>query len=81
MVNHPTQSLYLGCFPMGATTLINIAVQTVYENYNFGGRPFLYTLWGLWWSDCFISWLCVFGLLHIMYVWWFSSQYNTLIFG
>lgn len=67
-INHPVQSLYLGCFPMGATTLINIAVQTVYEDYNFGGRSLLYTIWGLWWLDCFISWLCVFGLMHTMYV-------------
>lgn len=68
MINHPVQSLYLGTFPMAATTLINVAVQTIYIDHNFGGRRFLYAIWGLWWLDCFISCLCVFGLVHIMYV-------------
>lgn len=29
MLRHPIQSLYLGCYPMGATTLINIAVGLI----------------------------------------------------
>ena len=37
MLHHPTQSLFLGTYPMGATTLINIAVGLIYEG-GFGGQ-------------------------------------------
>ena len=29
MLSHPTQSLFIGCFPMGATTLINGALVSL----------------------------------------------------
>jgi tellurite resistance protein TehA-like permease len=66
MVRHPVQSLYLGTFPMGGITLINVGTTVLYGYYNFGGRAFLYTLWGLWWVDVAISALCCWGLIHVM---------------
>ncbi len=65
MLRHPTQSLYLGTYPMGAATLISVAVGLIYEG-GFGGRAFLYTLWALWWLDVALSLLCTFVIVHIM---------------
>lgn len=31
MMRHPVQSLYLGCFPMAGTTLINVSVTGEWE--------------------------------------------------
>ena len=30
MIRHPAQSLFIGCFPMGAATLINSALVSHY---------------------------------------------------
>lgn len=68
MLRHPIQSLYLGTFPMGATTLFTISITVLYGNYNFGGRPFVYLIWALWWLDVAITILCCWGTLHIMLV-------------
>ncbi|KDQ57617.1 hypothetical protein JAAARDRAFT_130281, partial [Jaapia argillacea MUCL 33604] len=66
MLSHPVQSLYLGTFPMGATTLINVAVSLIYQGDGFGGQGFLYLLWGFWWIDVVLSFLCAWGLVHVM---------------
>ncbi|KAF9268862.1 hypothetical protein L218DRAFT_994679 [Marasmius fiardii PR-910] len=66
MISHPVQSLYLGTFPMGATTLLNICVTLINGRYDVGGKPFLYTIWALWWLDVAISIICCWGMLHIM---------------
>lgn len=66
MIRHPVQSLYLGCYPMGATTLINIAVGLIYQEHGFGGKPFLYFLWATWWLVVALSFLSAFALVHIM---------------
>jgi tellurite resistance protein TehA-like permease len=68
MIHHPIQSLYLGTFPMGATTLINVAVSVIYEEYGFGGTGFLYAMWSLWWLDVAISIVCCWVMVHIMSV-------------
>ncbi|KAJ3525696.1 hypothetical protein NM688_g8366 [Phlebia brevispora] len=62
MIRHPVQSLYIGCYPMGAATLINIGVGLIYEEYSFGGRGFLYFLWACWWVDVILSFICAFAL-------------------
>jgi tellurite resistance protein TehA-like permease len=66
MIFHPVQSLYLGCVPMGATTLISVGVSIFYTDFAFGGTAFLYLLWAFWWLDVAVSALCVFLLVHIM---------------
>lgn len=68
MLRHPVQSLYLGTFPMGATTLFTVSINVIYDTYNFGGRPFVYAIWAFWWLDVAISILCCWGIVHIMSV-------------
>ncbi|KAF8584835.1 hypothetical protein K439DRAFT_1646832 [Ramaria rubella] len=66
ILNHPVQSLYLGCFPMGATTLITAALVVVSEYWKFGGTPFVYVLWSFWWLDAILSFLCCYGIVYVM---------------
>jgi tellurite resistance protein TehA-like permease len=66
MLRHPVQSLYLGTFPMGLLTLIGTATTVLHGQYDFGGRRFLYTLWGFWWVDIALSALCCWGILYLM---------------
>ena len=66
MVRHPVQSLYLGCFPMGISTLLNVSVSLLYKEYGFGETTFLYTIWGFWWLNVAISILCCWGMVHVM---------------
>jgi len=66
MLRHPVLSLYAGCFPMGLSTLIAVAVDPIYVVYGFGGRSFLYFLWAVWWADVAMAALCCWGSLHIM---------------
>jgi tellurite resistance protein TehA-like permease len=68
MIRHPVQSLYTGTFPMGATTLLNVAVNLINRDYNVGGKNLLYTLWALWWLDVVISVVCCWGQVHYMSV-------------
>ncbi|KAH9054058.1 voltage-dependent anion channel-domain-containing protein [Lactarius deliciosus] len=55
MLRHPVQGLYVGTFPMGALTLIAVGTTVLHGQYGFGGRAFLYALWGLWWADVALS--------------------------
>lgn len=66
MIRHPVQSLYIGTFPMGATTLINVASSDIFQTYGFGGKPFIYTVWACWWINVAISMACCFGMMHVM---------------
>lgn len=67
MSDHPVQSLYVGAFPMGFSTLISASVLILYEHFGFGGPAFLYALWGLWWLDAAMAFFIFFGQLHVMY--------------
>ncbi|KAG8213805.1 voltage-dependent anion channel [Butyriboletus roseoflavus] len=73
MLRHPVQSLYLGTFPMGATTLLTVSITLIHGSYNFGGRSFVYAIWALWWLDVAVSILCFWGIVHIM----ITCQENT----
>ncbi len=68
MIRHPVQSLYLGCYPMGLTTLITIGVGLIHQDYNFGGKAFIYLLWAIWWFDVALSFAAAIIIVHIMYV-------------
>ncbi|KAI6113240.1 voltage-dependent anion channel [Pisolithus croceorrhizus] len=65
MIHHPVQSLYLGTFPMGAATLLTVAISVFRETFDLG-RPLVYTVWVLWWVDVIILLLCFCGTLHMM---------------
>ncbi|KKA27942.1 hypothetical protein TD95_001214, partial [Thielaviopsis punctulata] len=47
MVMHPVQSLFLGTFPMGLSTIINMMVLSC----SHWGKWLAYTAWGLWWVN------------------------------
>jgi len=66
MLRHPVQSLYLGTYPMGFATIINVGVSLINQEYRFGGTAFLYFLWACWWYDVVLSFLCGYVLVHIM---------------
>ncbi|KAJ7678495.1 voltage-dependent anion channel [Mycena rosella] len=65
MLRHQTQSLFIGAFPMGAATLINIAL-VAHQSYSFAGPGFLYFLWALWWLVSAISLLTAVGMIYVM---------------
>ena len=68
LLRNPTDSMYAGCFPMGATTLINVAVTVINGKLNYGGMSFLYFIWYMWWLDVFVSFVCCWVGVHAMYV-------------
>ncbi|UNI21829.1 Plasma membrane sulfite pump involved in sulfite metabolism [Purpureocillium takamizusanense] len=51
MISHPGQSLFLGCFPMGFATIINMMI--------FCCRPWgdwvVHLAWAFWWIDALLS--------------------------
>ncbi|KOS18377.1 Sulfite efflux pump SSU1 [Escovopsis weberi] len=54
LLAHPTQSLFIGCFPMALSTLLNMAV---FACAHWG--PWLLRLaWSLWWLEAALSLLC-----------------------
>ncbi|CCM05707.1 uncharacterized protein FIBRA_07939 [Fibroporia radiculosa] len=65
MLGHPAQSLFIGTFPMGMTTLINSALA-INQNWGFGGTGFLYTLWGCWWLVSWMSYVVAYGMIYTM---------------
>ncbi|KAH6913834.1 voltage-dependent anion channel-domain-containing protein [Coprinopsis sp. MPI-PUGE-AT-0042] len=53
----------------GAATLLTVAVEVIYGYYGFGGKRFLYTIWGLWWVDVAVSIVCAWlGVHNTMFV-------------
>ncbi|KAG9316480.1 voltage-dependent anion channel [Chiua virens] len=65
MLRHPAQSLFLGAIPMGFATLINVALA-MNQQTGIGGLGLLYFLWGCWWFDSIVSFLCAFGMVYTM---------------
>ncbi|KAM0374197.1 hypothetical protein HYE67_006294 [Fusarium culmorum] len=51
MISHPGQSLFLGCFPMGLATIINMMVFSC----KHWGDWVIYLAWSLWWFDVWVS--------------------------
>ncbi|CRK17724.1 hypothetical protein BN1708_003005 [Verticillium longisporum] len=51
MMVHPAQSLFLGCFPMGFATIINMMIFIC----SHWGDWLVYLAWGFWWFDALIS--------------------------
>ncbi|KAI0477352.1 voltage-dependent anion channel [Xylariaceae sp. FL0804] len=51
MLAHPQQSLFLGCFPMGLATIINMIVLSCRS----WGIWTIYLAWGLWWLDVVLA--------------------------
>lgn len=66
VIHSPANSLYFGTFPMGLTTLINVAVDVIHIYFGFGGKGFLYFIWAVWWFDVVVSALCCWVGVHAM---------------
>ncbi|KIM99190.1 hypothetical protein OIDMADRAFT_201827 [Oidiodendron maius Zn] len=66
MIRHPAQSLFLGTFPMGLATIINMIVFVCVPAW---GTWAVYLAWGLWWFDAAVSiFTCFYLPFMIMYV-------------
>ncbi|KAG9918667.1 sulfite efflux pump SSU1, partial [Aureobasidium melanogenum] len=52
MINHPTHSLFLGCFPMGLGTIVNLIVLVCVPAW---GRWAATMAWALWWIDAALA--------------------------
>ena len=65
MVRHPTQSLFLGTFPMGFATIVNMVVFVCVPAW---GEPFVKLAWVLWWIDVILAVAVCFYLPFVMYV-------------
>ncbi|KDQ07098.1 hypothetical protein BOTBODRAFT_60204 [Botryobasidium botryosum FD-172 SS1] len=74
MVVHPTQSLFIGTFPMGLVTIISGSAAILYQGRKFGGEPFLWLLWALWWFDVVVSAMTAIGHVHMI----FTRQTHTM---
>ncbi|KAK6530470.1 Plasma membrane sulfite pump involved in sulfite metabolism [Orbilia ellipsospora] len=65
MIQHPVQSLFIGTFPMGLCTIINMIVLVCVS----WGEGMLTFAWALWWIDVAISCACCmympFVIMHI----------------
>ncbi|KEF56226.1 uncharacterized protein A1O9_07807 [Exophiala aquamarina CBS 119918] len=55
MLRHPVQSLFLGTFPMGLATLINMACYVCVPT---GGDWVVDFIWAIWWIDVVVSVMC-----------------------
>ncbi|KAL5596702.1 hypothetical protein BROUX41_006606 [Berkeleyomyces rouxiae] len=65
MVHHPVQSLFLGCFPMGLSTIINMATISLANSW---GPRLMSAVWGLWWINVVTSMVtCLFVPWMVIY--------------
>lgn len=65
LVTHPTQSLFLGTFPMGLATITNMICFVCVPAW---GAWASYVAWGLWIGNVVFSVTTCFVLMFIMYV-------------
>ncbi|KAI7340876.1 putative C4-dicarboxylate transporter/malic acid transport protein [Hortaea werneckii] len=63
MVRHPAQSLFLGTFPMGLATIVNMIVFVCVPSWE---GDWWKLAWALWWIDAVISVLCCFSLPFVL---------------
>lgn len=63
MVRHPAQSLFLGTFPMGLATIINMIVFVCVPSWR---GDWWKLAWALWWIDAAVSVLCCFYLPFVL---------------
>lgn len=81
MIKHPAQSLFLGTFPMGLATIVNMIVFVCVPAWGDGAVKLvsiesptnsinvdLSQAWGLWWIDVVISLTCCLYMPFVMFV-------------
>ncbi|KDQ15256.1 hypothetical protein BOTBODRAFT_131468 [Botryobasidium botryosum FD-172 SS1] len=74
MVLNPTESLSIGTFPMALVTVISGSATMLHQERGFGGEPFLWFLWALWWFDVVVSAMTAVGHVHVI----FTRQTHTM---
>ncbi|TFK44680.1 voltage-dependent anion channel [Crucibulum laeve] len=65
MLLNPSEGLFVGAFPIGAASLIDMAL-IINQNWGFKRKGFIFTLWGFWWIDLGISFITAFGMIYTM---------------
>jgi tellurite resistance protein TehA-like permease len=65
MIRHPVQSMFIGAFPMGFATLINMFVFVCVPAWGEWTRNFA---WALWVFDAVVSVLTAFTLPALLYI-------------
>ncbi|KAH7048471.1 voltage-dependent anion channel [Macrophomina phaseolina] len=65
MIRHPVQSLFLGCCPMGLTTVINMFIFVCIEDAGWG-KWASNLAWALWWVDVVMAVACSCGLPFLL---------------
>jgi tellurite resistance protein TehA-like permease len=65
MIRHPVQSMFIGAFPMGFATLINMFVFVCVPAWSEWTRNFA---WALWVFDVVVSVLTAFTLPALLYI-------------
>jgi tellurite resistance protein TehA-like permease len=71
MIRHPTQSLFLGTFPMGFATIVNMVVFVCVPSWG----PWTTTLAGtMWWIDVVVSTAICFYMPFVMFANIFRSE-------
>lgn len=63
MIRHPVQSLFVGTFPMGLATIINMIVFVCVPAWDFWATTLA---WTLWWIDAVISVMTCFYLPFVI---------------
>lgn len=64
MVTHPVQSLFLGTFPMGLATIINMFCLVCVPAW---GDKAAYLIWAIWIFDAAVSVVVAIGIPFILY--------------
>lgn len=64
MVTHPVQSLFLGTFPMGLATIINMFCFVCVSRWGDGAA---YFIWAVWVFDAVVSVLVAIGIPFLLY--------------
>ena len=63
MITHPAQSMFVGTFPMGLATIINMFCMACVPAWGYKAA---YFAWGLWIFDALFSVVTAIGILFIV---------------
>lgn len=59
LLRHPAQSMFIGAFAMGFTTIVNLSVITIGPSW---GQGFSLFVWAMWWVSAIISMAVAIGM-------------------
>jgi len=65
MLHDPTHSLFIGTFPMGLATLINLTASIIIPH---TGKTYITALWVVWWIDAVLSAGSIVLVSFLMYI-------------